>query len=139
MGFDIVMKPIDNSSYYDEVGRKDNPYDMYLTGWGSDWPTGSTVIPPVYDGREIVAEGNQNLSYLNEPSVGAEIDRVRTLPAAEQDAGWMALDRTIMEKYAPVVPCYYDATYELHGSKVGNAFLSDAFGIISLNGIYVKK
>jgi len=51
----------------------------------------------------------------------------------------MALDRMIMEKYAPVVPCYYDATYELHGSKVGNAFLSDAFGIISLNGIYVKK
>ena len=46
MGFDIVMKPIDNSSYYDEVGRKDNPYDLYLTGWGSDWPTGSTVIPP---------------------------------------------------------------------------------------------
>ncbi|MFG1743945.1 ABC transporter substrate-binding protein [Micromonospora chalcea] len=139
MGFDIVMKPIDNSSYYDEVGRKDNPYDLYLTGWGSDWPTGSTVIPPVYDGREIVAEGNQNLSYLDEAPVGAEIDRVRALPAAEQDAGWMALDRMIMEKYAPVVPCYYDATYELHGSKVGNAFLSDAFGIISLNGIYVKK
>ncbi|MCZ7437423.1 ABC transporter substrate-binding protein [Micromonospora sp. WMMC241] len=139
MDFDIVMKPIDNSSYYDEIGRKDNPYDIYLSGWGSDWPTGSTVIPPVYDGREIVAEGNQNLSYLNQPSVGAEIDRVRKLPAAEQDAGWMALDRKIMEEYAPVVPCYYDATYELHGSKVGNAVLSDAFGIISLNGIYVKK
>ncbi|MFR9780652.1 ABC transporter substrate-binding protein [Micromonospora sp. MS34] len=139
MGFDIVMKPIENSSYYDEIGRKNNPYDIYLTGWGSDWPTGSTIIPPLYDGREIVAEGNNNNSYLDEPAVSAEIDRVRALPAAEQDAGWTALDQKIMKEYAPVVPCYYDATYELHGSKVGNAFLSDAFGIISLNGIYVKK
>jgi peptide/nickel transport system substrate-binding protein len=139
MGFDIVMKPIDSTSYYDEIGRKDNPYDLYLSGWGSDWPTGSTVIPPVYDGREIVDEGNNNVSYLNEPSVSAEVDRVRNLPAAQQDAAWMALDEKIMRAYAPVVPCYYDATYELHGSKVGNAFLSDAFGIISLNGIHVKQ
>ncbi|MFG2164642.1 ABC transporter substrate-binding protein [Micromonospora chersina] len=139
MGFDIVMKPIDSTSYYDEIGRKNNPYDLYLSGWGSDWPTGSTIIPPVYDGREIVDEGNNNVSYLNEPSVSAEVDRVRNLPAAQQDAAWMALDEKIMREYAPVVPCYYDATYELHGSKVGNAFLSDAFGIISLNGIHVKQ
>ncbi|WP_262281780.1 ABC transporter substrate-binding protein [Micromonospora sp. MA102] len=139
MGFDIVMKPIDSTSYYDEIGRKNNPYDLYLSGWGSDWPTGSTIIPPVYDGREIVDEGNNNVSYLNEASVSAEVDRVRNLPAAQQDAAWMALDEKIMREYAPVVPCYYDATYELHGSKVGNAFLSDAFGIISLNGIHVKQ
>jgi len=139
MGFDIVMKPIESSSYYDQVGRRNNPYDLYLGGWGSDWPTGSTVIPPLYDGREIVAEGNNNLSYLNEPTISAEIDRVRGLPAVEQDAGWTALDEKIMREYAPVVPLYYDAAYELHGSKVGNAFLSDAYGIISLNGIYLKQ
>ncbi|SBT45046.1 ABC transporter substrate-binding protein [Micromonospora narathiwatensis] len=139
MGFDIVMKPIESSSYYDQVGRRNNPYDLYLGGWGSDWPTGSTVIPPLYDGREIVAEGNNNLSYLNEPTISAEIDRVRGLPAVEQDAGWTALDEKIMREYAPVVPLYYDAAYELHGSKVGNTFLSDAYGIISLNGIYLKQ
>ncbi|RZU75695.1 peptide/nickel transport system substrate-binding protein [Micromonospora kangleipakensis] len=139
MGFTIVMKPIEQSSYYDEIGRKNNPYDLYLSGWGSDWPTGSTVIPPLYDGREIGPEGNNNLSYLNEPGVNAEIDRVRNLPAAEQDAAWMALDEKIMREHAPVVPCYYDATYELRGSKIGNAFLSDAFGIIQLNTIYVKQ
>ncbi|MEV0810075.1 ABC transporter substrate-binding protein [Micromonospora sp. NPDC050200] len=139
MGFDIVMKPIENSSYYDEIGRKNNPYDLYIGGWGSDWPTGSTIIPPLYDGREIVAEGNNNLSYLNEPAVSAEIDRIRKLPAAEQDAGWTALDEKIMREYVPVVPCYYDAAYELRGSKIGNAFLSDAYGILQANTIYVKQ
>lgn len=138
MGFTITTKAIDSSSYYDEIGRKDNPYDLYLSGWGADWPTGSTVIPPLYDGREISAEGNNNLSYLNDPGVSAEIDRIRKLPAAEQDAAWMALDQKIMRELAPVVPCYYDATYELRGSKVGNAFLSDAFGAIQVNTIFVK-
>ncbi|WBB81062.1 ABC transporter substrate-binding protein [Micromonospora sp. WMMD882] len=137
-GFTVTATAIDSSSYYDEIGRRNNPYDLYLSGWGMDWPTGSTTIPPLYDGREIVDEGSNNLSYLNDPGVSAEIDRIRQLPALEQDAAWMALDEKIMRDLAPVVPCYYDAAYELRGSKVGNAYLSDAFGAIQVNNIFVK-
>jgi peptide/nickel transport system substrate-binding protein len=138
-GFKVTLKAIDQSSYYDEVGRKNNPYDLYMHGWGSDWPTGSTIIPPLYDGREIGPEGNNNLSYMNDPAINAEIDRVKKLPAAQQDAEWAKLDEKIMRDVVPEVPAYYDATYELIGSKVGNAFLSDAFGAIQVNTIYVKQ
>lgn len=138
-GFKITMKPIEATSYYDEVGRKNNPYDLYLHGWGSDWPTGSTIIPPLYDGREIADEGNNNLAYFNEPSINTEIDRIKQLPAAEQDAAWSALDKKIMTEFVPEIPAYYDATYVLHGSKVGNAFLSDAFGAYQMNTIFVKQ
>jgi len=51
----------------------------------------------------------------------------------------MALDKKIMTEFLPEVPAYYDATHELFGSKVGNVFLSDAFGAIQLNKIYVKQ
>ncbi len=95
-GFKVTLKAIEATSYYDEVGRKNTPYDIYLHGWGSDWPTGSTIIPPQYDGRNIVDEGNYNLAYFNEPAVNTEIDRIKTLSAAEQDAAWMALDKKIM-------------------------------------------
>ncbi|SNS87891.1 peptide/nickel transport system substrate-binding protein [Asanoa hainanensis] len=137
-GFQVTLKAIEATSYYDEVGRKNTPFDLYLHGWGSDWPTGSTIIPPLYDSREIVDEGNQNLAYFAEPSIDAEIDRIKTLSAAEQDAAWMALDKKIMTEFLPEIPAYYDATHELFGSKVGNVFLSDAFGAIQLNKIYVK-
>ncbi|MFI7576013.1 ABC transporter substrate-binding protein [Micromonospora sp. NPDC049497] len=138
-GFKITMKSLESSSYYDEIGRKNNPYDLYLGGWGADWPTGSTVVPPLYDGRQIGPEGNNNLSYLNDPTISAEVDRVQKLPAAEQDAAWMALDERIMRDLAPVVPLYYDAAYVMHGSKIGNAFLSDAFGNLQVNTIHVKE
>jgi len=139
-GFKVTAKSIDPTNYYTEVGRKDNPYDIYLGGWGSDWPDAGTVIPPVFDGRTITPTGNQNLSYFNEPSVGTEIDRIATIKdAGERAKAWAALDKKIMTDYAPVVPAYYDANYTLIGSKVGNAFVSDAFGQTGLSNIFVKQ
>ncbi len=138
-GFKVTTKSIDPTSYYTEVGRKNNPYDIYLGGWGSDWPSASTVIPPLFEGKQIQAEGNQNLSYYNNPATDAEIARIMKLPAAEQDAAFAALDKKIMTEDVPVVPAYYDSTYMMTGSKVGGAFISDAFGAIALNNIYVKQ
>jgi peptide/nickel transport system substrate-binding protein len=138
-GFKVTLKAIDAANYYTEVGKKNNPYDIYLGGWGSDWPAGGTVIPPLFDGSAITPEGNQNLSYLNDPAINAEIKRIQDESAEKQESEWAALDQKIMDTDAPVVPAYYDKTYELTGSKIGNAFLSDAFGVIALNNIYVKQ
>jgi peptide/nickel transport system substrate-binding protein len=139
-GFKITTKSIDPTNFYTEVGRKDNPYDLYLGGWGSDWPDASTVIPPLFDGRQITPTGNQNLSYFNDESVNAEIDRIQGLKdLKERQAAWAALDQRIMKEFAPVIPAYYDANYTLFGSKVGNVFVSDAFGLPGLNTIYVKQ
>jgi peptide/nickel transport system substrate-binding protein len=44
-----------------------------------------------------------------------------------------------MTDFVPEIPAYYDATYVLHGSKVGNAYLSDAFGLLQLNKVFVKQ
>ena len=44
-----------------------------------------------------------------------------------------------MTDFAPTIPAYYDASYTLIGSKVGNAFQSDAFGYPGLTNIYVKQ
>ncbi|WP_312034194.1 ABC transporter substrate-binding protein [Actinoplanes sp. TBRC 11911] len=138
-GFQVTTKSIDPTNYYTEVGRKDNPYDIYLGGWGSDWPDPGTVIPPLFDGRQITPTGNQNLSYFNEQSVNTEIDRIGTLPSAsDRAAAWAALDKKIMTDFAPVVPAYYDGAYTLVGSKVGNAFDSSAFGWPGLINVYVK-
>ncbi|MGK5678325.1 ABC transporter substrate-binding protein [Actinoplanes sp. URMC 104] len=139
-GFKVTTKAIDSTNYYTEVGRKGNPYDIYLGGWGSDWPSAYTVIPPVFDGRKIVPTGNQNLAYFNDDSVNKEIDRINGLTNADEAAkAWAALDKRIMTEFAPVVPAYYDNNYVLIGSKVGNAYTSDAFGTTALSNIFVKQ
>jgi len=139
-GFDVTTKERDISAFYTEIGRRDNPYDLYLYGWGSDWPGAATVIPPLFDGRNLTPTGNVNVAYFNEPTVNAEIDRIGTLPSdADRQKAWAALDKKIMTDYAPVIPMNYDAGYVLQGSKVGGAFDSSAFGIPGLSNVYVKQ
>jgi len=139
-GFQVTTKSIESTNFYTEVGRKDNPYDIYLGGWGSDWPDAGTVLPPLFDGRTITPTGNQNLSYFNDASVNTEIDRIGTITDnVERQKAWAALDKKILTDFAPVVPVNYDKSYTIIGSKVGNAFNSDAYGYVGLSNIFVKQ
>ncbi len=134
------MKPLDAAQYYTIIGKKDNTCDIYRAGWGSDWPSGSTIIPPLLDGRTIAPAGNQNLSYYNSASTNAEIDRISGLTDATQASkDWAALDKKIMTDDAPLIPVFNNRNYTLDGSKIGGAFLSSAYGVTSLNTIYVKS
>jgi peptide/nickel transport system substrate-binding protein len=138
-GFKITLKPIDDTNYYAKIGEKNNPYDLYLAGWGSDWPSGLTIIPPILDGRNIQASGNYNSSYFSNKAVENEIDKISTIPAAEAAPKWAALDKEIMTKYAPFVPFYYQKEYTMVGSKVGGCYLGNSSGWPELTSIYAKK
>jgi len=138
-GFKITIRALDPDQYYTIIGKKDNTCDMYRAGWGSDWPSGSTIIPPLLDGRSIQASGNENLSYYNNPAVNTEMDRIQAETDSTQAAkDWAALDKKIMTDDAPLIPILNIRNYTLDGSLVGGAFLSSAFGATSLNTVFVK-
>ncbi|MBC7372692.1 MAG: ABC transporter substrate-binding protein, partial [Frankiales bacterium] len=136
-GFKAVLKPIDRKTFYDVIGKVNNELDVYGGGWGADWPSGSTVVPPTLDGRKI-SDGSPNYSHYNNPAANTEMDRT----SAETDlvqAGkdWAALDKKIMMD-VPYIPRLYDKATQVHGPKVGGVFLSQVLGEPSLNGVYLK-
>jgi len=138
-GFDITAQPVDKDQYYTVIGKKNNPYDFYLTGWGSDWPGASTIFPVLYDGRTITPEGNSNYSYFNADDVNAKIDEAKDETDLDKQAGqWADLDKMIMTKYAPVVPLIYDQQTTMQGSRLGGGYLSLPYGTFGVNNIYVK-
>jgi peptide/nickel transport system substrate-binding protein len=137
-GFKAVIKPIDRKTFYDVIGKIDNKFDLYGGGWGADWPSGSTVIPPTLDGRKI-ADGNPNYEHFNDPAVNTEMDRIlleTDLVQASKD--WAALDKKIMA-LVPYIPRYYDRATQVHGPKVGGVFLSLVLGEPSMNGVFLIK
>ncbi|BCJ33507.1 ABC transporter [Actinocatenispora thailandica] len=130
-GFKIVLRPEDKDNFFTAIDRKNNGWDMYATNWGADWPSGSTVIPPLFDGRTIVAQGNQDTSYLNAPDVNKRIDKIKQEPANQATKDWGKLDEYIMKKYAPSIPVDYLKQLSLTGSKVHDVKIENPPGAIS--------
>ncbi|MFF0229349.1 ABC transporter substrate-binding protein [Micromonospora sp. NPDC005254] len=137
-GFKITLRNISDDAKLDEVKKKDNPWDLYIGNWAADWPSGASILPVLYDGRTIKAEGNSNQSYFNDPAINAEMDRIQAMPAADQGPEWAKLDERIMKEHAPVVPLFVDVAYNVHGSKAGGVFISSVFGYPAFVNAYVK-
>ena len=137
-GFKITVRAIPDDAKLDEIKKRDNPWDLYLSSWAADWPSGAAILPVLYDGRGIRAAGNSNESYFDDPAISAEFDRILALPPAEQAPQWAGLDERIMREHAPVVPLYVDVAYLVHGSKVGGVFVSSVFGYPCLLDAHVK-
>ena len=108
--------------------------------WAADWPSGASILPVLFDGRTIKAEGNSNqVATSTTPALNAEFDRIQAMPPADQGPEWGKLDERIMKEYAPVVPLYVDVAYTVHGSKAGGVFISSVFGYPSFVNAHVRR
>ncbi|WP_043265956.1 ABC transporter substrate-binding protein [Streptomyces sp. CT34] len=138
-GFNVQKKEVDSSSWYQQMGKVDNGFDVYLTGWGQDWPDASTVIPPSYDGRTI-QDGSSNYSHVRDKHISDEIDRIEQIPDIQkQTAEWQKLHHYIVEKVNPAVPVFYTKVLQLYGSKIGGARYNTDTNYLDVNTLFVKK
>ncbi|WP_353944544.1 ABC transporter substrate-binding protein [Streptomyces sp. HUAS MG91] len=137
-GFTVVNKQVDKSTFYTQIGKIDNEYDVFAAGWSPDWPAGYSVFYPCWDGSNI-GDGRSNYSQLKDASV----DRAIAAATAETDPekankAWGAIDRQIME-LAACVPDYHSIRNWMYGSKVGNVVYDLGNTCVALCKLYAKK
>ncbi|MFI9774836.1 ABC transporter substrate-binding protein [Streptomyces sp. NPDC051956] len=137
LGFDVQAKEIDRASFYEQVGKLKNPYDLYMTGWGQDWPSEGTVVTPVYDGS-TVQDGGSNYSHIADPQVDAGIKEALKLDPAAAKAKWAELHKRIVEEIDPAAPVYYSKSIQLFGSGIGGAKYSTESSYVDINDLFVK-
>jgi peptide/nickel transport system substrate-binding protein len=138
-GFKITVKTIPADSYLDETKKKDNPWDLHVDDWAADWPSGASILPPLFDGRAIKAEGNSDTSFMNDSAINAEFDRILAMDAGIQGPEWAKLDQRIMKDIAPAVPLYVNLNYTLFGSKAGGVYIGSVFGWPAFTNAFVKS
>ncbi|WP_369172157.1 ABC transporter substrate-binding protein [Streptomyces sp. R28] len=137
-GFDVQRQEIPAETYFDQVSKLNNNYDIFHTSWAADWPSASTVIPPLYDGR-VIAEGAQNYSQVNDPKINSEIDRIsRIADPAKAATEWEKLDKYIVKDVVNIVPTAYYKQVQVAGSKVGGVAYDDVIGGVDPRRLYVK-
>ncbi|MFD6420268.1 ABC transporter substrate-binding protein [Streptomyces sp. NPDC060194] len=138
-GFDVQKKELDGATWYEQVGKVDNKLDIYMTGWGQDWSSPSTVIPPSFDGTQI-QDGSSNYTHLNDPKVNSEIKRIGAITDPEKATEeWNKLHHYIVEEINPAVPIYYTKQFQIYGSNVGGARYSSTTSYIDVTRLFLKK
>jgi peptide/nickel transport system substrate-binding protein len=138
-GFKVIRKALEPTSYYTVVGKVNNQYDIYRTGWGADWPDASTVVPPTMDGRNL-QDGTNNYSFLNDNHINTEIDRIKNIPNLKtQTAEWEKLSEYSLSKDTAQVPFLFDKYFNIYGSGLGGVTYNTVTGVINANTVFVKK
>ena len=138
-GVTIKVAQVDQGVYYTTIGDIKKEPEFAIAAWGPDWPSASTVIPPLFDGRQIVPQGNQNFSQLNDPAINAEIDKISAMTDLKAVAtAYGDLDEKIMKDDAPIFPLLNDKAVYLYGGSVTGAFLHGFYGEPDMIALGVK-
>jgi peptide/nickel transport system substrate-binding protein len=122
-GFEVELDGLDPSGpYYDTIQQPGSDSDLIWGGWGADWPSISTVIPPLFDARINLTANSNGQDYGNYDSDAAHdlIDQA----AAETDIDaaneiYTQLDALLIEDTA-YIPLDTTKFYYLRGSSVEN-------------------
>ncbi len=129
-GFKVTLDGLNADTYYDVVANPRQTAEVVWARWASDWPSGSTVIPPLLDGRaNISAEtlGNDYAAY-NDPLTNKAIDTALSLTdSAAQQQAWSAIDQQVV-KDGVIIPMMADKALYLYGANVKGFLLNAAFG-----------
>lgn len=127
---DVKLNVIDASIFYETIATPSQQHDAAITGWCPDWASSaSTFIPPLFDGRNIVDRGNQNLAQFDDDAVNARIDEIMAMGATPEAAeAWGELDEQIMES-APIAPLALENGIFVPGENIAgyypNSYMTD--------------
>ena len=140
-GFNVTLEGITDKYYATIQGPAYATKDVFWAGWGADWPSGSTVIPALFDGRVNISSGGsgQDYGYFNDPEVNAAIDKAYAISDADaREKAWGDIDETISKK-AGVVPLVNQKFTFVRGSGVKNFETNSLMGgYVDLANISVK-
>ncbi|GAA1501981.1 ABC transporter substrate-binding protein [Dactylosporangium maewongense] len=142
IGVEVVRRPYPSQSYYSTgIGDPANGNDMMWAGWVPDWPNGSAVIPPQFDGRNLPRDGstgNTDYANFNDPRINAMIDEALAESNLERQYRlWGALDEAIQAQ-AVSIPVFYIKALRMAGANVRNGFIHPQFGQPDLCALYLS-
>ncbi len=136
-GFSVKAIPVQDSPYniwLDPDNKINKKLNLRGVNWCSDWPAGSTMLPPLLKGGAVY-----NTAFFDEASVNDEMDNINTLPLEEQADAWGALDEKIMTEYFPIIPTAFRNDLYVFGSKIGNPSGDGSIGAPMYKDVYVMQ
>ena len=118
-GFKVTLDPL-TDTYYSVIQKPTADGDVFLGGWGPDWASSKTVLPPLFDSRTNLTPESNNSDYGNYRSdaVNKAFDKAAALTDVEEQGAAYADIDVMLAKDVAYIPLEIQQFYFLHGSKV---------------------
>ncbi|MFB7424322.1 ABC transporter substrate-binding protein [Streptomyces hydrogenans] len=122
-GIKVTIETVDPSAFYDTIGDTKNRTDLVYTGWCPDFPSGTTFLPFVFDGRFVKEKGNSgNHSLFKDDATMKRMDEIAAMTDGDAaNKAWQELDGQILAK-APVAPGAMKRRALLVGTNIAGAY-----------------
>jgi peptide/nickel transport system substrate-binding protein len=131
VGLHVNLIPINPLNYIPTINRPDNNFDMMYSGWLPDWPNGSAIIPPLFDGAQTHSTDGSNLNFseLDDPDINDMIQQAYAESVIETQLHlWGQIDERLVKDEAAVIPIIYPDALRMMGTNVRGVVVSAAFG-----------
>jgi peptide/nickel transport system substrate-binding protein len=132
VGITVDVQPLQATTFYaTDVGNPDNVakkgYGLVLATWTADFPTPSSFLVPLVDGRSIRSVGNTNYARLNSPDFDELIDAARaTADPAGAQAAWRKV-ATAARDTAAYVPLAETRVQLIAGQRLHNGLVMQPY------------
>ena len=136
------VSPVATTSANSVADVLDNPsadVNVRAASWCSDWPSGSSWIPPLFQTTDIAHVGfGSNFTAFSNKAVDDRINEIQLLPLKEQPAAWNALDKEIQTKYFPAIATGYSGAAMMRGSSVHGMYVDGTLGMPTWKDMWVN-
>jgi peptide/nickel transport system substrate-binding protein len=139
-GFDVTLDGI-AQNYYSAVASPTmaTKSDVFWSSWGAAWPSGSTVIPQLFDSRLNLSASSSGADpgYYDNPAINAQMDQAATiLDPAQREAAWGKLAEAIASE-GGYVALTTEKFLNIHGAGISN-YADDGYGRVDLASVAVR-
>ncbi|MEP7191244.1 MAG: ABC transporter substrate-binding protein [Actinomycetota bacterium] len=120
-GFSVSLVGI-KKDYFTKIAlvRNSRNYDVMWAVGSAQWPSGSSVIPSLFDSRLNLSPSSSGQDYgrFDDPALSDKFDAVAKIPdATRREQAWGDLDRDLADTVAAIALASSKSVF-VHGSKV---------------------
>jgi peptide/nickel transport system substrate-binding protein len=120
LGFKVDMKYVVRDSMYTKFCQvpSNQPDVCPSVGWLKDFADPETLLGPVFNGKNILEQGNSNFALLDDPDLNKAMDEAEVInDPAERNAAWGEVDKMLTETAAGI-PWLWDKQPMLRSADV---------------------
>jgi peptide/nickel transport system substrate-binding protein len=141
-GFSVTLVGI-QTNYFTNIAAVANSrnYDVMWAEGSAQWPSGSSVIPSLFDAAINLSATSSGQDYgrFSDPAVSAKMNAAELVPdASSREKAWAGLDETLVANVADIPLTDSKAVY-VHGAGVTSSMDNQALsGTVDLATVSVR-